>query len=91
MKKNLLVLCFCLIAGGIFSQTAKDAIYSGLRPADAKPAVFSSQAEMDAKKESKKNAIKDLITQNSTDPVKVKMYREELWRFENAVVAEPKK
>jgi len=61
-------------------------IYTSLRPADAQPAVFSSQEQLNTCIQDKKNKTIALIRENEKDPVKVKVYREQLWRFENAVV-----
>lgn len=64
--------------------------YISLKPSDGQPAVFNTKQEMLSKIDDKKNKIKALIIQNQSDSIKLKYYREELWRFENAVVHELK-
>lgn len=63
-----------------------ETIYTSLKPSDASPATFSSKALLDAKVPSKKQAILDQIKQNKSNPTMVKKLREDLWRFENAIV-----
>jgi hypothetical protein len=65
-------------------------IYTGLKPADGLPAVFNSREQLETKVKDKKDNILALIKENAKDPVKVKAYREELWRLENAMVVDPK-
>ena len=65
-------------------------IYTSLKPLDEQPAVFSSQADLDAKIQDKKNKTVQLISDNKNDPDLVKKYREQLWRFENAIVLKSK-
>lgn len=73
------------------SQTiSQEEILTSLKPMDASPAVFSSQKELEEKKQSKINATHDLIRQNKNNPKLVLQYREQLWRFENAIVVESK-
>ena len=71
-------------------KATEENIYTSLKPADGQPAVFSSQQEKDAKVQGKKDAVVLMIRENANNPEKVKYLREELWRFENAIVAEPK-
>ncbi len=67
-------------------KKSTETIYTSLKPSDASPATFSSQEELDMKVKAKKSAIQDQITLNKENPKTVKHLREELWRFENAVV-----
>lgn len=99
-KAKLIVLALTLISLTGFSQNAAkvktvksgtEDIFTPLKPADASPAVFSSKQEMDTKLTDKKNSTLDLIRQNKDNPETVKQLREQLWRFENAIVIEPKK
>lgn len=99
MKKSVfLILCCLLISNFIFSQAVTPAnkkiltenIYTSLKPIDGQGAVFNTKEELDAKVQDKKDKMLALIKENANDPIKVKTYREELWRFENAVVQAPK-
>jgi len=100
MKKvnAICLICIFLSLGG-FSQTpasgktstkTTEEIYTPLKPKDGSPAVFGSKAELEAKKQSKINATRDLIRLNKDNAALVIQYRETLWRFENAIVSEPK-
>jgi hypothetical protein len=102
MKKThliLLALVFMSLVG--FSQNAAgkpstkatqtEDIYSPLKPADASPAVFSSKEEMQSKLQDKKYNTIELIRQNKDNPEQVKQLREQLWRFEHAIVIEGNK
>jgi hypothetical protein len=94
MKKTIVAALLFLCITGAQAQNptqnkAKADIYSPLKPKDASPYVFTTQAELDAKKESKKNTIIARIRQNENDAVKVQRLREQLWRIENAVVQTP--
>jgi hypothetical protein len=70
------------------SKVAKEegSIYTSLKPADAQPAVFTTKEELDAKIQDKKNRTLEQIKTHANDPAKVKALREQLWRFENAIV-----
>ncbi len=61
-------------------------IYTSIKPADATPYTFGTQAEMDAKQQNKKGVILSEIKANANKPEKLKTLREELWRVENAVI-----
>lgn len=95
MKKILLVVA--LLTGGAlinrsFAQetetttTAQNPLLTSLKPADGTPAIFPTQEELDSKVPAKIDGIKEEILNNSNDAVRVKYLREQLWRFENAVV-----
>lgn len=99
-KTHLICLGICLASlGGIAQEPGtvnqtKRAVaehHKAIKPADASPYVFTTQEELNAKKQDKLNATHDLIEQNKDNPAKVKELRMNLWRLENAVVAEPKK
>jgi hypothetical protein len=99
MKKYTLVLVLCLFfvtqnyaqdKNSELNKNQKETIYSSIKPDDIQPAVFNSQAELDSKVPTKKNNIILLIQQNQNDSVKVIYYRKELWRYENAVIQQPR-
>jgi hypothetical protein len=99
MRKNLLLLFSCIAISTItFAQqnTASgkkmevENIYTALKPLDGQGAVFNTKEELDAKVQDKKDKTIALIKENANDPVKVKTYREQLWRFENAIIQAPK-
>ncbi len=94
MKKNIFLFIACVSFATIAvaqDRTIKtsETIYTSLKPADGNPAVFSSQEELNAKVEMKKNNVKALIKENSADTAQVRLLREQLWRFENAIVKKP--
>jgi len=96
MKKSILFLIvFFGFASVIIAQDKSkpdsENIYTALRPADGNPVVFNSQEELNAKIEAKKKNILTLIKENSGDTAQVRILREQLWRFENAVVKPVKK
>jgi hypothetical protein len=64
-------------------------IYTSVKPADGNPAVFSSKEELESKIQYKKDNILGMIRQNASDTAKVRYLRQELWRFENAIVKKP--
>lgn len=72
------------------SQETQKSIYTSLKPSDATPATFSTQEELNEKVPAKKSAIKDQITLNKDKPERIKQLREDLWRFENAIVVTSK-
>jgi hypothetical protein len=57
-----------------------------LKPADAAPATFGSKEELEKAVPMKIAKIKETINSGKLDDVQLQKYREELWRFENAVV-----
>ncbi len=71
-------------------KKSTETIYTSLKPSDASPATFSSKELLDAKVPDKKQAILDQIKQNRSNPAMVKKLREDLWRFENAIVVPTK-
>jgi hypothetical protein len=97
MNKILLLFSALLFAGlaqgqkqvQAIKKESNGSIYSPLKPADNRPAVFSTKEELDAKVSDKKQGIMALIYENRADDAKVRYYREELWRFENAIVESP--
>lgn len=98
MKKNLTSLIFAALTSISLAQNKSEKssktnenIYTSLRPSDLQPAVFSSQNELNEKIEDKKNKTLLLIKENKDDTLKLRIYREQLWRFENAIVLEPRK
>ena len=102
MKRTLLLvsLGFMLSSNVSFSQmttgTSMKAVAvtndtsdktSALKPADEQPYTFSSQKELESSVPKKINALKDQILSGKLTEVQVKESREQIWRFENAVVA----
>lgn len=95
MKKIL--LAFTLLAGGIglnqayaqeTVQTEENVLLTPIKPADGKPATFATQTELENTVPAKIAAIKEEILKNPNDTVRVNHLREQLWRFENAIVIE---
>lgn len=66
-------------------QTDAD-LFKSIRPADGQPVVFANQAELDEKVEFKIQKMKQQLVENRNNPEKVIYLKQELWRFENAVV-----
>jgi hypothetical protein len=98
-KTHLLTVALLFLSLLSFSQnktpvrtnsSTQEEILTPLKPLDASPAVFSSAQELEAKKQGKINATRDLIRKNKNNAKLVVQYREQLWRFENAIVVEPK-
>ena len=95
MKKLLLpiaVFSVSLVYGqeqvNTSSANAAESIYVSVKPADESPVVFANQEELDSKKDEKIEKIKTLIKEYQSDPNELLRLREELWRFENAIVKE---
>lgn len=90
MKKlllSILVMSTCVAYGQEQSSNHhSESIYVSIKPVDESPAVFASQEELDEKKNDKIEKIKTLINENQNDSVELQRLREELWRFENAIV-----
>ena len=59
---------------------------ASLKPADATPATFSTKEELEKAVPMKTAKIKEAINSGKYDDVQLQKLREELWRFENAVV-----
>ena len=95
MKKQILLFIFTT---SIYLATAQNNsgnkaitggnvdIYSPLKPKDGQPAIFDNQADLNAKIQDKKDKTIALITASIGDSLKVRVYREQLWRFENAII-----
>lgn len=90
LKKMLMALSMGIISLTINAQSSDTEITS-IKPKDATPVFFSTQEELDSKKVEKIEKIKDQIKQNIGNDEKTLYLRQELWRFENAVVSTPKK
>jgi len=98
MNKNILLFACLSLASISFAQdktvngkkAVSENIYTSLKPADGTPAVFSSKEDLDSKVQNKKNNLLILIKENSGDTAQVRILREQLWRFENAIVRTPK-
>lgn len=94
--KQLLLSVTLICAGFTYAQESHSttaepsSLFVSIRPADGKPAVFPTQQELDEKIEDKIDKIKQLILENQHDPVVLERLKQDLWRFENAVVQEPR-
>ncbi len=60
--------------------------YTPLKPENGKPFIFSTKAELAEAKQKKTQVIKAEINNSISNPVRVKMLREDLWRIENAII-----
>lgn len=87
MNKIILLVGVFMASTALFGQQNQE-LLTPLKPANEKPATFTSQAHMDEKKEAKIEAIKAQIIENQNNPERVKVLRQDLWRFENAIVVE---
>lgn len=95
MKKILLTVAL-LSGGALINQsyaqetetTIQNPLLTSLKPADGKPATFSSQTELENTVPAKIAAINEEILKTPNDTVRVNYLRQQLWRFENAVVIE---
>lgn len=85
MKKPLLLALFAIATTVASAQVSKEEITS-IKPADGTPAYFTTQEELDAKKQDKIAKLKIMITEASGDEAKQTYLRQELWRMENAAV-----
>jgi uncharacterized GH25 family protein len=98
MKRSLLLTAVTLIIS-LFSFSQEKSVYppkpvvksestvvGSLKPADAAPATFGSKEELEKAVPMKIAKIKETINSGKLDDVQLQKYREELWRFENAVV-----
>jgi hypothetical protein len=91
MKKPLLMAFFAVATTVASAQMSNQEITS-IKPADGTPAYFTTQEELDAKKQDKIAKLKTLIIEAAGDKEKQTYLRQELWRMENATVrtANPK-
>lgn len=98
-KRHLFTMALIVISLLSFSQntaaaqsisTTPEVLFTPLKPKDGSPVVFSSRQELEQKKPLKINGIKDEIRVNQNNPEIIKHLREQIWRFENAIVIEPK-
>ncbi len=102
MKRTLLLvsLGFMLSSNVSFSQmtsatetksstVANDALTNttALKPADGQPSVFSSQESLESTVPKKISALRDQIAAGKLTEAQVINLRQEIWRFENAIVA----
>jgi len=72
-------------------ETNNDDLFKSKKPADAQPATFSSQKDLDLKVSKKIKFLKGELLKNKNNPKQIQLLQEELWRFENAVVITNKK
>jgi len=98
-KTHLIASALIFMSLSAFSQQntpvktdsqVQEEVFTPLKPLDASPAVFSSKQELEQKKPLKINGVKDEIRIHKNNPEMIKQLREQLWRFENAIVIEPK-
>jgi len=90
MKKVLLLSATVVFSLALNAQSSstiltKEMIHAD-RPADAIPKFFKSQEELDKMVPQKVDELKQLILDNQSNIDKVFYYREEIWRYENAIV-----
>lgn len=100
MKKHLLIctiLFLSLVGSSSFAQETKASTslsnqqnqnkeITSLKPADGFGAQFTTQADLDQTVPLKIAKIKEMIASGQYGEDRIKVLREELWRFENAVV-----
>lgn len=97
MKKTTIILSILAMSSGIYAQTETTSnsnsveltegnLFQSIKPVDGQPVVFPTQEELDAKIDDKIEKIKQQLTENKDNPEKVLYLKEELWRFENAIV-----
>lgn len=95
MKTNFILFFACVLPSFSFAQNKSvkinnksktENIFTSLKPLDGLGYVFSSQEDLNNSVPGKKNYVISQIVKNEKDSLKVIMLREELWRFENAVV-----
>ena len=98
-KTHLIASALIFMSLSAFSQQntavktdsqVQEEIFTPLKLLDPSPAVFTSKQELELKKPLKINGVKDEIRLNKNNPEMVKQLRQQLWRFENAIVIEPK-
>ncbi len=100
MKKHLLIytiLFLSLVGSSAFAQETKPTSsisnqqnqnkeITSLKPIDGYTAVFTTQADLDQTVPLKIAKIKEMIASGQYGEDRIKVLREELWRFENAIV-----
>ena len=100
MKKTLLictVLFTSLLSFETIAQEAKPITaiskqqnqiqeITSLKPADGFGAQFTTQADLDQTVPLKISKLKEMIASGQYGEDRIKILREEMWRFENAVV-----
>ncbi len=72
-------------------ELTDEQLFTPQKPANGRPAIFASQADLEAKQAIKIEGIKQKLIANRNDPQMVNTLKEQLWRFENAVVASENK
>ena len=97
MKKIITFVGFFAFGVMVYGQTESNKsttlvevtdqeILTSLKPEDAKPFVFASQADLDGSVPVKIQEIKAEILANKENAEKVIALRQKLWRLENAIV-----
>ena len=93
MKRVMLciaIFCGSAMVNNTYAQETielqQENILTSIKPVDGQPAVFSNQVDLENKVGLKIEEIKKMILENRNDTVKVNHLRQELWRFENAIV-----
>lgn len=93
-----ILFVFCFIGLGISQSdvSAKPANVKveetkseSVKPADGIPAKFSSKEELESAVPLKTAKIKEMIQSGQYSGDRLRVLREELWRFENAIVVKP--
>lgn len=93
MKKLFFAAGVMLIGGSIpvFGQQSSSSvstISTSLKPVDANPYRFQSPEERNQIVPLKLAELNTLISENAAHPDLVKAFRETMWRYENAIIAE---
>lgn len=95
MKRTFIMFGILLLGSNVFGQeltnntniqVQKEDILTSIPPTDMSPVVFTTQEELELKLNDKILNVKALIIENKDNPERLRYYREELWRFENAIV-----
>lgn len=86
-----------LMSTGAFAQTnsnptvtemeqSNSDLFKSIKPKDGQPVVFANQVELEEKVDYKIDQMKQQLVENRNNPEKVIYLKQELWRFENAIV-----
>lgn len=97
MKKMMYTLGVFLLSAGAIAKTNSNLaatevevtnsdLFKSIKPEDGQPVVFANQAELDGKVEDKIQNMKQQLVENRNNPEMVIYLKQELWRFENAIV-----
>lgn len=68
------------------SSKSESTEITSLKPADGNPATFGTKEELESAVPMKIASIKEAIKSGNYNDVQIQKFREEIWRFENAIV-----